>query len=296
MTNRKLLLIVLVVVSALAAACGGESAQNVTTSASDPASGASGPAPTRPRPAALADLPLVELVAPGATNAGRAPTFRWGTVAGAAAYRLTVLGSDAPRWSWQGNASEVRYGGVPEGVDGPSLVAGSWWSVAALDESGALVALSELRAVSPASDPGLEPSWAGGPVATAAAPTVAPTTAATACAIVSTAEITAAIQGDWGEPKDESLGAGDLSCAWTSSHGTLLTLSVEPAGNYDPEGWGADEKINGLGSTAYGANHGWDRRIGWVHDDVSVTLLIDFTKVDKAGYLALAHVVDERLP
>ena len=204
-------------------------------------------------------------------------------------------GPDAPRWSWQGNATEIRYGGVPEGVDGPSLVAGSWWSVAAIGGDGTILALSELRAASPAGDTGPEPAWASGPLATSV-PTAAPAEAAGPCEIVSTDEITAAIQGDWGTPEDTSMGAGDVFCTWTSAHGSLLSVSIGPAGNYNPEGWGADEEISGLGSKAYRVNHGWDRRIGWVHDDRSVTLTIDYTKVDKAGYLALAHLVDGRLP
>ncbi len=293
MTNtRRTLALVLVFVAAIVAACGGE-----TGPAGDrPADGAAGgPAPTRPRPAALAELPLVELLAPGATNAGRAPTFRWGAVPDAATYRLSILGADGPRWSWQGNATEIRYGGVPEGVDGPSLVAGSWWSVAAIGGDGSVLALSELRAVSPAGDTGPEPAWASGPLATSV-PTEAPAEAAGPCEILSTDEITAAIQGDWGAPEDTSMGAGDVFCTWTSAHGSLLSVSIGPAANYNPDGWGADEEVSGLGSKAYRVNHGWDRRIGWVHGDVSVALVIDFTKVDPAGFMALAHLVDGRLP
>jgi hypothetical protein len=69
-----------------------------------------------------------------------------------------------------------------------------------------------------------------------------------------------------------------------------------PAAQYDPEGWDADSTVSSLGDRAYRVDHGWDRRIGFVHGDYGVTLIIDYTKVDSVGFESLAHLVDERLP
>ena len=110
----------------------------------------------------LSHLPLVDLVGPAALGAGDVPMFEWKNVAGAAAYRLSVLGPTGPRWGWQGTATTVRYGGVVEGQQGPTLVAGSFWSVAAVDGDGRMVALSELRAVSPGG-PRSRPGLGSGP-------------------------------------------------------------------------------------------------------------------------------------
>ena len=111
------------------------------------------------RPAALRHLPLVELVGPAATNAGPAPVFEWRTVDGALAYRLSVRGPETRTWAWSGPETSVRYGGVAEGQSGPTIVPGSRWSVAAFSGDGSLLALSELRPVSPTDDPGPAPDW-----------------------------------------------------------------------------------------------------------------------------------------
>jgi hypothetical protein len=298
------------------AACGGNSSA-VVDDRPAPTSLEAAPGATTPetptalaaiiaRPAILADLPLIEQVAPAVADAGRAPTFEWRAVDGAVAYRLSVLGPDAPSWGWQGQATSVRYGGVAEGVSGPSLLPGSWWSVAALGADGGVVAASDMRPVSPAADPGLEPEWAE-PASTATASdpvsvTPLPTTAAVdapgdhVCDLMSTDEITTAIKGTWLEPKPTAFGAGAGWCDWTSEHGSILSLSVGPAANYDPDGWGADRSIDDIGFQAYSVEHGWDRRIGFVHDDVSVMLIIDYTKVDPPGFESLARLIEQRLP
>jgi hypothetical protein len=95
----------------------------------------------------------VELVAPPKTGAGEVPTFEWRAVEGAAAYRLAVLNADGDVvWVWEGEETSIALGGVadrPEGSYGPVLTPGSTWSVVALDPTGAVVAVSEVRPVSP---------------------------------------------------------------------------------------------------------------------------------------------------
>jgi hypothetical protein len=310
-------IVLLIGAAALAlAACGSAGDPGTTTSpnasggvAAGVASDVANPVTTRPRPSLLGDLPTIELLAPTEFDAGRAPTFEWAPVDTAATYRLSVLAPDAPTWAWLGSATSVRYGGVPEGVNGPSLRPGSWWSVTALAGNGAVLAVSDLRAVSPTDDRGPDPLWAAGSTATgdavegdaaSAAPAPAAVSApgpiaGRACDLLSADEIHDAVEGDWGEPKLTSLSQAASWCEWTSVNGTLLSLTVGPADHYDPDGWGADETVAGLGDRAYRVNHGWDRRIGFVHGEYSVTLTIDYTRVDVAGFLRLAESIDGRL-
>lgn len=277
------------------------------------ASDVASPVTTRPRPSLFGDLATIDLLAPAEFDAGRAPTFEWSPVDTAATYRLSVLAPDAPTWAWLGSATKVRYGGVPEGANGPSLRPGSWWSVTALTGDGSVLAVSDLRAVSPTDDRGPDPLWAAASTATDAATgdavegdtastTPAPEAATApgpiagrACDLLTADEIHDAIEGDWNEPKPTSLGQAASWCDWTSVNGTLLSLTVGPADQYDPDGWGADETVAGLGDRAYRVNHGWDRRIGFVHGEYSVTMTIDYTRVDVSGFLRLAGSIDGRL-
>lgn len=96
----------------------------------------------------------VELVAPPTEGAGEVPTFEWKAAQGAASYRLVVLDPDGgPTWAWEGAETTVNLGGLPgerpTGEGGPVIVAGSSWSVAALDPDGHVVAVSVSRPVSP---------------------------------------------------------------------------------------------------------------------------------------------------
>ena len=314
-TTQRLALVIGAAVLAVAA-CGSADEPAATTSTNTSggvAAVVASPVTTRPRPSLFGDLPTIELLAPTELDAGRAPTFEWAPVETAATYRLSVLAPDAPTWAWLGSATSVRYGGVPEGASGPSLRPGSWWSVTALTSDGSVLAVSDLRAVSPTDDRGPDPLWAAGSTATDApkgdavegdaAPAVPAPEAATspgpntgrACDLLSADEIHDAVKGDWGEPEPASPGQAASWCEWTSVNGTLLSLEVGPADHYDPDGWGADETIAGLGDRAYRVNHGWDRRIGFVHGGHSVTLTIGYTRVDVAGFLHLAELIDRRL-
>ena len=98
-------------------------------------------------------LAAVELLGPSTEGVGEVPTFEWSPVEGAAAYRLVVVDADGGAvWAWEGAATSVALGGVPNrpvGAEGPVLSPGSSWSVSALDAEGHVIAVSVLRPVSP---------------------------------------------------------------------------------------------------------------------------------------------------
>jgi len=301
---RRTLLLGLAAVALVAVGCGSGSGSKPdgAGNGSGPGSGSgSGEIVTLPRPAVFAELGTVELVAPGRSNAGAVPTFEWKAFAGAAGYRLSVLAPDGPTWAWTGDTTSIRYGAVEEGVPGPALRAGSWWSVAALDADDAVIALSELRAVSPGSDLGPDPEWTSVKPA-APEPTDAPGSAdgtfgEQICKTLTADEITGLIKGTWGAGSGETYPAGKTGrCEWTSANGTLFTISIRGADSYDPEGWAADGDVADLGSKAYFAKSFWDYRIGFVSGDYSVMLVIDYVKVDQAGFADLARLVEGRLP
>jgi len=259
---------------------------------------ASAQTPSYARPAALADFPMVELVGPAATGAGPVPVFEWRAMAGADTYLLSVRGPDRRGWAWSGTETSVRYGGVVEGQSGPTIVPGMYWSVAAFDAGGPLLALSELRPVSPTDEPGPAPDWlAAAPVASIAAPAAAsPAGEFDACDLFSADEVAAAIDGTWGTPELTDYGSGNGHCEWTSTNGTLFGIDVMPADAYDPDGWDADGPIEGLGEQSYIVSHGWDRRIGFVRGGRSVMLVIDWTRVDLEAFAGIAREVEGRLP
>ena len=238
---------------------------------------------------------------PAATNAGPAPVFEWRGVDSAAA--ATGCRSAARRPSdvgvvGTGNLGPLRW--RHRGPVGPDHRPGHPdWSVAALGADGSLLALSELRPVSPTDDPGAAPDWlAAAPVASAAAPPAAPSPAGEfdACDLFSADEIAAAIDGTWGTPELTDYGSGSGHCEWTSTNGTILGIDVMPADAYDPDGWDADGTIEGLGEQSYIVSHGWDRRIGFVRGGRSVMLTIDWTRVDLEMFAGIAREIEKRLP
>lgn len=279
-------------------ACGSASAPSMGATASDkgaatsaaPNDVATAAASLHPRPAALADLPFVELVGPSTTGAGLAPIFEWRAADGASGYRLSVRGPQQRSWAWSGKATSVRYGGTVDRQAGPVIVPGMRWSVAAFDHDGSIVALSELRPLSPTDEPGPEPDWITAAQPTPVASPEAGDEDAATCALLGVDEISAAIEGAW-----EAVNDMGYRCEWRSRNGSVLSIDLLAAETYDPEGWGADETIDQLGDRAYRVTHGWDRRIGFVRDDVSVMLVIDYTKVDADGFLHLARLVEGRV-
>ena len=306
---RRVALLGLALVAFVAAACGGSGAKpegngngNGNNGNGSQGSG-SGTIVTLPRPAVFAELAMVELVAPGRANAGEAPTFEWKSVSGATAYRLFVLAPDGPTWAWTGDATSIRYGGVEEGVSGPALKAGSWWSVAALGSDDDVIAMSELRAVSPGSDLGPEPEWTKVKPETegGSEPTDEPSGGGTMgeriCDLLSPDEITASIEGTWVSEVPTTYPSGTTgTCEWASENGSLFTVHLLGADSYNPAGWNSDGELSGLGEKAFWAKSVWDFRIEFVKGDASVALVIDYTRVDPAGFTALAHLVEDRLP
>jgi hypothetical protein len=103
------------------------------------------------------DAPGVEgeivLISPPGDGAGLTPTFRWEPVQGASTYRLAIQDPQGTGvWAWQGEETSIVMGGDPgrpENEAGPVVTEGSRWSVVALDADGKVVAVSELREVSP---------------------------------------------------------------------------------------------------------------------------------------------------
>jgi hypothetical protein len=299
----------------LLAACGGGAAPGAVPGASS-AEAAEVPAGIRTtidRPVFLVELPSVELREPPVSGAGRAPEFAWDAVPGAATYRLTVLGPDGPRWAWEGDATSIRYGSVDEGQAGPEIAPGSWWSVAALDTAGDLVAASALRRVSPADDPGPEPAWAGGPATAdassddAPAPSVeapaGPVTTETVkpCGLVTTEQVAATLGGEWTGPEESIYPHGKGgSCSWeypASEFGGGLSISISQADAYNPAGWNgeSDPILEGIGEEAYLTRSGMDRKVGFHRGEVSVVLSFDHGEIDFDAYAALARLVDEAL-
>lgn len=134
---------VLVAVVALAGACGGGGDSGGRETAGD------GRDPILEE----AGIGTVQLSGPDEDGAGKVPTFSWKPVDGAVEYRLFVLNAEGqPIWAWQGAATTVVLGAIPdrpEGEAGPVVTDGSTWSVAALDAIGAVIAISSDRAVSP---------------------------------------------------------------------------------------------------------------------------------------------------
>jgi hypothetical protein len=183
-------------------------------------------------------------------------------------------------------------------------MAGSWWSVAALGADDTVIAMSALRAVSPGSDLGPEPEWTKVKPTTAGDSEVSSdpgagggTMGEQICDLLSADEITSLIKGTWGAGTGETYPSGTTGrCDWTSENGSEFSISILGAESYDPDGWAADGDVDDLGSKAFWSKSVWDYRIGFVSDDVSVTLVIDYTKVDPAGFADLARLVEGRLP
>jgi hypothetical protein len=254
------------------------------------------------RPATLADLAAVTLTGPAEMNVGSNPTFEWTAVDGAAAYRLVVLGPDAPRWAWTGTATSVQYGG--SGAAGsPTLKPGSWWSVAALGADGSVMALSDLRAVSPGDEPGPTPAWASGlPAAASSEPAEAPADAGapaanlTACALVTTDELEAILGREFhaGAPSGFAIASDD--CEFGTDKLASLNVDLAPRTGFHPDLWAPGHTpIPGLGEDSFSVKSGLDRKVGFVRGEHAVLLSFSFGRVDEDALIELAKAIDARL-
>lgn len=98
--------------------------------------------------AEVAGLATIELQP---AEAGAQPLLKWAPVDGAASYVLVTLTSDgSPYWSWSGEATEVRFGGAPEGGGQTAVVFEPLtWRVVALDADGMPLAIAEPGELTP---------------------------------------------------------------------------------------------------------------------------------------------------
>jgi hypothetical protein len=285
---------------------GGDGADNAASPAG--AGAGSGTPTVLERPAIFADLPEVALLAPGAEDAGLVPEFSWEAVDGAASYRLSILGPDRPLWAWSGTDTTVSLGlreGPSEAVPGLELLPGSWWSVAALDDDGEIVAVSALRSVSPEDAPA-EPTpptyFAAGLEVDAPSDEEAAGAAVDedleACSIVERAEIEAALGADASEGAPTEYSSGDgTDCEWTLGPGSNAILRLERGTDaYQPEQWvkGEPVPVPGLGDASYLYNDHLTLRLGFTHGEW--TVLISAWAGHEEGYVAMARAIDARLP
>ena len=82
---------------------------------------------------------------------GPRPLLTWEPVDGAALYLVTVLDSSGTGyWTWEGTDTEVHVGGTAEpDAIGPYVFEDMTWRVAAQDDSGALLAVSQPSPLNP---------------------------------------------------------------------------------------------------------------------------------------------------
>lgn len=261
-------------------------------------------APTQPRAAALDGYASVTLTAPAATDAGPSPSFAWKPVDGAAEYRLAVVGADGPVWAWAGPETTVLFGAYAdapaEGVGALRLQTAAWWSVAAFDADGALLAISDHRAVAP--DASVPAPWADESRGAEEASAEASAPLASACDLFTDAEAEAFLGGALagaGEGGVESDGV-TLYCSWVRADDELLTLdlSIEPGVlreswdeslatmlEYDPT---MPHAFEGVGDDSYLEADWGGTRLALIADDVYLSVRSGFTGGAEDATIALA--------
>jgi len=265
-------------------------------------------APTASRPAVLADYPQVELTAPAATDAGTSPVFAWLPVAGAVRYQLSVVASDGPVWAWSGETTEVRFGGYADepasGAGAIRLRSAAWWSVTAYAADGALLAVSDLRAVAPdAAAPAPLPHAAAGD--DPSPPAVEPLESA--CPLFSDDEVEEFLEGEPAAPGEGSLeGNGTLSCSWVRADDEFLTFdisvrpgvrretwdeSMETMLEFDPE---LPHAFEDLGDDSYMDADWGGTRLALIDGDVYLSVRSGFTQGAEEATIAVARLVLER--
>ncbi len=154
----KIRLVVTAALFVAAASCGGAATSTsqapVATSvpAQAPTAADAPPTPGEPSPAdttptadlrTLGGLAGIELVDPA--PGGLRPMLAWVEIPDAAYYRVVVLdGGGTPYWGWIGTDTSVRFGGADtDGGLTAHVHQPMTWSVAAIDDQGRTIALSE---------------------------------------------------------------------------------------------------------------------------------------------------------
>lgn len=117
--------------------------------------GGEAPASTTPSPSATASEftigDYLDPIAVTVADPGPRPLLTWAPVDGATLYLVTVLDSSGVGyWTWEGTDTEVHVGGTAEpDAIGPYVFEDMTWRVAAQDDSGTLLAVSEPSPLSP---------------------------------------------------------------------------------------------------------------------------------------------------
>jgi hypothetical protein len=96
---------------------------------------------------------LIRLVTP-TNDVGEHPTLRWKPANGVESYAVFVHTKRGdPYWTWQGDATHVRFGGdSPNAVknsEGAALTTKRVWFVFGLDDEGTVIASSAKRKIAP---------------------------------------------------------------------------------------------------------------------------------------------------
>ena len=117
-------------------------------------SGSPTPSPTGASASASSEFAIGDYLDPMTVTLaepGPRPLLSWQPVAGATGYLVTVLdASGVGYWAWSGTATEVHVGGTSEpDAIGPYVYEDMTWMVAAEDETGALLAVSEPSPLTP---------------------------------------------------------------------------------------------------------------------------------------------------
>jgi hypothetical protein len=240
-------------------------------------------APTASRPAVLGDYPQVELTAPAATDAGTSPVFAWLPVGDAVRYQLSVVASDGPVWAWSGETTEVRFGGYADepasGAGAIRLRSAAWWSVTAYAADGALLAVSDLRAVAPdAAAPAPLPHAAAGD--DPSSPAVEPLESA--CPLFSDDEVEEFLEDEF-LTFDISVRPGVRRETWDESMETML--------EFDPE---LPHAFEDLGDDSYMDADWGGTRLALIDGDVYLSVRSGFTQGAEEATIAVARLVLER--
>jgi hypothetical protein len=99
------------------------------------------------------DVAVVKLLT-DLKGAGAKPLFQWEAIPAADRYQLIVFDEAGdPYWAWEGTQTQIYMGGTqsqpPDDSSGPSIGSGYTWAVMAYSSDGKLLAVSEVRKISP---------------------------------------------------------------------------------------------------------------------------------------------------
>lgn len=330
-TRAALVPVLALVLVAVAAGCSGGASTDaegsaVAASGTEASGGSSADAgTTAPAPAAPADeiepsgslagLPRIELLGPAGSEVGPSPVFSWTPVPGAEIYHLSVLGASGPLWGWEGETTEVRYGGYDAepgaGFGAVRLDQPGWWSLVAYTATGEVVGVSSFRAVSPDA---AAPSWQPGAASPSSESTDTTETSDTgeagdteaaapadACGWLQVPEVEVFLAGPVAGPGEATSGRGGKwqGCTWTSAADEFLDLdiSLNAGAEWTPEVHVEDTPVpvDGLGEQSF-ATMDWGMRVGFVRNGF-VVMVTSMGSLDEAlpRAIEIARLIDTRI-